>query len=175
MWFEKQKKNKKNNKTKQYKQNNKTKQNNTNKCTNKQGKRSNRSLERLAPCKMLVRDGWLLSSALIRFLIEHSASSVGDGDFKLFQYQCYTSHIGSLLQYQCNRGNRAIWQFDEAYRRPIGTFFVFTILRPKMQNGWSKIFEDNTAKFKLMQEEASLEKCSRRRFDGNISASAAHF
>ena len=61
------------------KKTNKQKQNNTNKCTNKQGKRSNRSLERLAPCKMLVRDGWLLSSALIRFLIEHSASSVGDG------------------------------------------------------------------------------------------------
>ena len=68
MWFEKQK-----NKNKTIKENN------TNKRTNKQGKRSNRSLERLAPCKMLVRDGWLLSSALIRFLIEHSASSVGDG------------------------------------------------------------------------------------------------
>ena len=106
---------------------------------------------------------------------DHGGDGDCDGDFKSFQYQCYTSHIGSLLQYQCNRGNRAIWQFDEAYRRPIGTFFVFTILRPKMQNGWSKIFEDNTTKFKLMQEEASLEKCSRRRFDGNISASAAHF
>ena len=54
-------------------------------------------------------------------------------NFQWFQYQCHTSHSGSLLQYPCNSGpyhtfDKLPGKFDKACRRSTDaiSFFIIT-------------------------------------------------